>query len=403
MAIIHDTPPQFENPGDWLRYIKNEGSDLSWIIPYENHLTTVIRRGLYTPRHFDDTIALLKLIIPYFITTLFHAQKWLYILMDALIQAEGFADNKLQAELMFLVGQAHLQSGRQVSANEAFETALEHGANGALRESMVASYAGMFKLQWFDLSHPLAANAIKRALTLADQIDDLALKATLHDALAHAYIRLGENQVALGHGQMALVYASNHENKVGLGRACFTLAMIYRLIVVYFGPAVCLKHADMFLQMARSTFATVRDNWLYPLIAYETGTLLLQRGEYQAAKEWLEIALVEANNLQLQHHRAVAHHALGLVQTALKEYDAAQENLEEAIGLWVEMQNVFEHASALQALGYLYGLKGEIPAARKLLNGALRLCGELPAVPLRQTLRKNIQDSIDELPDEARS
>jgi tetratricopeptide (TPR) repeat protein len=389
-----------EHAGDWLRYIRNGGGDRSWLSPYEDHLITVTRRGIYTPPEFEDAVHLLMEIIPYFVMVLYHVDSWSLILIDALLQAQDLKYNALQVQLHRFLGEANLQQGKHQFANEAFTIARERADKGEYYEMLVASYTGLFKLQWFDLKHPTTIRFVEHALDVARHVSDLALKAKLHDALARAYVRLGETEQSLGHAQMAYIYANALKNGTEeQGRTALALATIFRHSALHQNVPHFFQHAEYFLEIARDKIAHTELAWQYSVLAYESGVLCLQLNEPETAIEWLTIALTEANMLGVQHYRAIAVHAIGLAQTQLERYPEAHNNLKTALSIWKELDNAYEQASILQAMGYLAGLRGEKAEARNYLHEARTICEGLFDIPQRERLLKHIQETMGELED----
>jgi len=396
MTSIQKPPSGPEGPGDWNRYIRNNG-DLRWLIPYEKHLASVIRKGLFRDHTFRDTILLLKQVVPYFVTNQLNVKLWLPILMDALIQAQNLKDNRLQIEVLGFLGESHIHTGRPDSALRVFMQALERANEERFPETLVAIYIGLFKMQWFDLRNPKTDEYVQDALSVAHEVDDLDLKANLHHELARAYIRMANMPNALAHAQTSYNYWQKLQNEIGIGRAAFTLAVVYRYSAFMEKMPDYLDTAEHFLNVAKERITPDEYAGQYTVLAYETGVLHLQRGNGQEALDWLGIALSKAVVLDVPHYIAISHHGIGLAQTHLRNYPEAREHLQTAIEMWKKMENSAEESSALQALGYLEGQAGHKQLARDYLNRALGVCETLSETPQRETLWKHIMDSIDEL------
>lgn len=386
---------------DWLRYIYNQGEDLGWLSAYENELVGVLRRGIYTPSEFKDAIHLLIKVFPYFITTRLHTEIWLPILISALVQAQDLKNNDLQARLSCCLGETYLKSGKHRSSHASFQLALERAAEGKTDELIVAAYTGLFRLQWFDREHLLNQTLVKHALEVTQRLDKsaLALSAALHDALAFAYVQVGDTAQAIGHAQTAYFQSLRTGIPNDIGHAAYTTAMCYRVAALFSQVKHCLTQADYFLTQARSILAQTDQKWQHVLLTYEQGILYLQSKDYEAAEQWLTLTLAEAQGLGILYHIAIAHHALGLVQTSLKKFDDARESLQQALGLWKEMNNIFEHLSLLQALGYLEGLAGNKEIALHHLTTAEEACQKLDPTTFRALLLARIRGSIVELND----
>lgn len=397
MVNLQPIPFRREPPRDWRRYLRNHEGDVRWLAHHEEQLLAVIRRGIYTPPDFKDTVYLLMEIIPSYVMVLSHGEKWSPHLMNALLQAQDLKDNNLQTQLYRYLGEANLQSGKPESATDAFTIAIERAKEGQYREMLVASYAGLFKLQWFDLSNSLAPHLVQTALEIARQIDDLALKAALHDSLARAYSRMGETQAALGHAQTAYSYWEGMHNHGQLACTALLLVTIYRNIALRHERPVCLGHAEYFLGVARQYIGTTEYTWQDTLLAYQSGVLCLQRLEHEQAEKRFRIALSKAQKLGRKDYIALTYHGLGLAETGLRTFDRARNSLHMALKYWQEMNNTYEQASVLQALGYLEGLDGQPSQGLKYLYRGRKICRGLCDTKQRRMLEEFIQATIDEI------
>src|SRR6185295_5664882 len=179
MVSFDPQSPKGERARDWLRYIRNSKDGLSWLAPYEDHLIALTRKGIYTPREFKDTAHLLMEIVPYFVLTLSHADNWVPILLSALLQAQDLKHGDLQVQIFNALGETYIKSDKHKPAYVSFEKALQRAEESQTHTEMVTSYTGLFKLQWFDLAHPITPHLVKHSLDIAQQIADLELKANL--------------------------------------------------------------------------------------------------------------------------------------------------------------------------------------------------------------------------------
>lgn len=382
---------------DWLRYIQNEGSDLSWLASHEEALISIIQRDLYRDSEFHRAYELLTLVFPYFGVMLEHLDKWSSLLMDTLLQAQSLRDNERQVQILRWIGRAHLKTAKHEASQDAFEIALERAEAGNFDEMTVAAYAGLLKLQWFDLRHSVTQQVVNHALAVVKRVSDLRLKGELYDALAFAYARIGETQRALGYGQMAYVFWDVVQDNGGIGRTAFTLAEVYRYAARYEDSDICLERALEFLEIARSNMAKTQHVWQHALIAYTQASIYFQRGQWNEAESWYRIALDEAVNMNRPQYVVVARHGLGLTQAKLGQFDNARDNLHLALEFWRGSNNIFEEADLLYGLADLEVSAANIETARQHLVAALELCSRLANVKDVAFLQGELQLMLDSL------
>jgi tetratricopeptide (TPR) repeat protein len=251
-------------------------------------------------------------------------------------------------------------------------------------------------LQWFREQEAFTPELVQTALQFAQRISNIELRASLHDALAYAYMRILDMKTAFEHAQMAYIHQLHVGASSAVGQALFTLAAVYRNTAWYTGAVHLGKRAPQLLAQAREYMTHVKRETLNTLLAYEEGLQYFQMQAYPLAVEWLQSALDEAIDSGRQHYIASSRHALGLAQTETKQYVEARRNLIAAAGVWNMMQNQFERANALHALGYLEILDKRRDLGLDYLNIAMTICEQLPHDAQVEYLRERIQQTIDE-------
>ena len=386
-----------DSVSDWLRYIKNAGEPLNWLVPYEKNLLTVLQQGLNRERQFRKSYELLTRVFPYFALSLSHTEKWSLLLRDALLMAQDIKDNELQVEVFRWMGEAYLKVGQHESARTAFSTALERAEAGQIDDMKVAVYTGLFKLQWFDLKQPLTKTLVQQALEAAQLIDDRALQADLFVALAPAYSQMMETDTALGYGQTAFAYWKSVNNHSGVGRSAYTLAAIYMHIGQIQDNKRFLNHALTYLEIARDALTHTHDKWQYPLLAYEQASIYFQLEDFEAAASWYQQSLGEAERMTSPQYVVIAQHGLGLAQARLKDYVSARHNLNSALKHWDGFKNSYEKASVLAGLADLELRANDYGLAKYYIDEGLQCVEEIQDQKRREFIRQQFQDIADRL------
>ena len=383
-----------ESVSDWLRYIKNSGESLNWLVPYENNLLLLLHNGLNRERQFRKSYELLTIVFPYFALSLSHTEQWSPLLMDALLMAQDIKDNDLQIKVFRWMGEAYLKVGLHQSARTAFSTALERAEKGHIRDMMVAVYIGLFKLQWFDLKQNITQTFVKQALDTAKDIQDRALQADLFDALATAYARLADTDIALGYGQTAFTYWTSTKNHSGMGRSAYTLASIYMQIGQIKDDKRFLNNAMTFLDISRDELARTDDMWQYPLLAYQQAGIYFQLEEFDEAASWFQQSLGEAERMNSPQYVVIAQHGLGLAQAKLGHYPSARRYLHLALDHWNELKNGYEKASVLAGLADLELRAGDKALAKHFIGEGLQSIEDVQDQKMRQFMKDQLQEIL---------
>lgn len=386
-----------ESVTDWLRYIHNAGEPLNWIAQYESNLLSVLQQGLNHERYFRKSFELLSLVFPYFALTLSHNEIWSPLLRDALLMAQDIKDNELQVNVFRWMGEAYLKTGQHESARSAFSTALERAEVGCIDDMIVLGYTGLFKLFWFDLDQIINKKLVDVALATAKQVQDKALQAGLYDALASAYVRLGDTDIALGYGQTAFVYWWSLRDHSGIGRAAYTLSAIYMHIAQLKDNKHFLSYSMSFLDIARDELARTDDVWQYPLLAYEQASIYFQLEEFEEAASWYQQSLSEAERMDSPHYTLIAQHGLGLSQSKLAQFHSARSYLKLALSRWEILKNSYEQASVLAGLADLEMRANDKASAKEYINTGLQRTEDVQDAKMRHYLQDQFQDIIVQL------
>lgn len=310
-------------------------------------------------------------------------------MFDALLNAQEVQDNELQMHIWAQMGESYYIEGKHQEALSSFETALQRARDGRTAEMMLSAYIGIIKLQSLRLDASFDAEFVKEVLALARQVEDMTLRARLHYTLAAAYAHREEIPAALEHAQMSYARWYMLKNSLEMARTAFILADIYRTVR---GP----QKAKDFLEIASLLFTQVDYNPSYCLLAYEEGLLYLEHLKYEAALQWLNIALEEALRIEHVHYIAMSYHSIAIAQIALQQYREAQANLKRALSRWEQLENPLYLANGYHALGYLEGLRGNIKYTREYLHRALESCSKIPDIALRQLTENRITETLAE-------
>lgn len=380
----------------WLDSLDSTDS-LRDILQHEDELYYIIQEGLEDPPEFHECITLLILVYPYFVKTHSHVERWRPLLLKALLPSQDIRDNELQIQLYRLMGETALLEGNGDFARRSFQIAFKRAEEKQVMEMIVATMAGLLKLQWFDIGSQLNAELIRSTLTISSQLMNKSLRAELYEALAYAYVRIGETVQGLGYAQLAYVFRFLTGDTTEIGLGAWILSLAYLRAASNHNSRPCLKNAEQFLEIAQACLAKSEYAWQYTLLTYEQGHIHLELEDYDEAEQCFAEALSEALRLQRPQYVVIAYHSLGLTQAKMAHYDEALKNLNAALEIWSSLHNLYEYANCLHALGDLEKRAGNTDAARQHLLDALSICKILPEVAQRKHLEKLINETMNEL------
>lgn len=167
---------------DWLKQLESQHQNTRWLDQNEDELYAVIAGNLYRPSEFHDAVELLMMVFQHYALVLYHAKRWSPLLLQALVQAQDLRDNEIQISILTHMGESYIAWGKNTAAREAFSIALERADDGQMKEMMLAAYIGLIRMQSVSMGDEYDANLHTQALALSYEIDNLALKATLHQS-----------------------------------------------------------------------------------------------------------------------------------------------------------------------------------------------------------------------------
>lgn len=386
-----------ESAKDWLRYIQNRNEPLSWLVPYESNLLSVLEHGLSWEPTFRESFELLTTVFSYFALTLSHTEAWPPLLRDALLMAQDIRDNDLQTTVFRWMGEAYLKVGKHEAARKAFSTALDRSETGNINDMKVAVYTGLFKLEWFDLKQNLTQTLVQQALETVKLIEDRALQADFYDALAPAYARKMDTASALGYGQTALAYWKSVNNNSGIGRTAYTLASVYIHIAQIKEDKRFLNNAISHLELARDVLSRTDEVWQYALLAYQQATIYFQLEEYESASSWFRQSLNEATNTNTPQYVVVAQHGLGLALSRLREFSQARQYLQSALKHWQELQNNYEQANVFIGLADLELSAENKELAKFYVQDGLQCAMEIADPKMRDFMKLQYEEVVGRL------
>jgi tetratricopeptide (TPR) repeat protein len=377
---------------DWLKAVQLHMEDNPWLSRNENNLHAALKDALHKPPTFHEAVELLMLVFPHYALVLFHSKRWMPLIQEAFSQAQDLRDNEMQIRILTLMGESHITGAKNSAARQAFKIALERAKDGQTQEMEMAAYIGLIRVQYINIDGDSDPELFVKALKLEKQIDDLGLKAALHEAISLAYIKAPRTTtLAIGHGQTAYVYWYRLENKLEMAKTAYILSAAYRF-------AGQLEPAKKWLERASALFEKTDYSRQHTMLAYEQGSLHLQQKDYEAAEQWLNIALEEAIQIGSVDYEACAYHGLGIAQSGLGQFAAAEKNLERALKAWETVGDRYELASAYHAIGHLHHRQKNFVTAREWFNKGLEICKGIPQQSQREFMEKHIHDTLDEIP-----
>lgn len=391
-------PKLSESVADWLRYIKNANEPtLNWLAPHEDTLFSVLQHGLNWEPEFRKAFELLTLVFPYFALSLAHIERWSPFLMDALVTAQDIKYKDLQISVFRWMGEVSLKLGKHDVARDRFVMVLERADTDDINDLKLAVYIGLLKAEWFDLKQDITQKLVKQALETVHLIQDHALVADFYNALAPAYARKMDTDVALGYGQTAFAYWMSTSNYSGIGRTAYTLAGVYVYINQLTDNKRFLNNAISYLDIARESLAHTDDVWQHPLLAYQEAVIYFQLEDYGSASSWFQQSLSEAENTNSPQYIVIAQHGLGLALSKLGQFSLARRYLRFALKRWEALKNSYEQASIFVGLADLEVSAGDKALAKSYVAEGLQYIKEIEDPKMRDFIQLQFQDVLDRM------
>lgn len=384
--------PEASNPHEWLSCLNHEPPDTGWLSRNEDVLFAGVQRGLSQTFYFHDAVELLMLVFPYYALVQMHTRRWWPLLFDALADAHNLRDSAMLVQILTRLGESYIVFGKHAEAKNAFSRAIERAHEKQIAEMLLAAYIGIIKVEITQMSDGFDDAIVQHALQLANQVNDLTLKASLEQTLAMVYVYRKETALALGHGQTAYALWQKLQNHLEMGRTAIILSQAYRISAQY-------DRSVHFLETAQEHFVKTDLARQEAVTAYEKGCLYLEQGQPSFAQEWFELALQEFKVVGMDHQIAGAAHALALAQIERNDIVNARTNLQAALHTWQDLKYWHEQANALYALGYLDFKTEQWDKARESWKQALHLCNKVPEAAFRSALEAQIIGALQELDD----
>jgi tetratricopeptide (TPR) repeat protein len=380
--------PSVKEAGIWLKRL--EDTPRPNLSPHEDELYGAVNSALNKDLSLRDGFDLLLHVYPHFALVRGQVERWLPLLLDALVRAQDIHDSEMQVRILTLAGDTHVLSSKATAAHQTFQMALQRAQEEQTPERMLDVYIGIIKLQALNPSPRFNTAFVQEVLRLEREVHDIRQTASLYQALALGYLYHGEIVQAVEYGQLAMGIWFKLADKVQIGRTACLLATSYRSDQNY-------DHASRWLELAEDQLLPTDYKAQDAVLAYEIGAVRLGLREYPAAAQWLEIALKEYQRCKLPNYVTAARHALGLAQLGLEDYEASRSNLKQALQSWRRFENHLEEANVLLVLGCLEQAANNQDAARDYLNRAADACRNLPTTALTRKLDAEIRNMLDKV------
>ncbi|PYE51148.1 HD domain-containing phosphohydrolase [Deinococcus yavapaiensis] len=218
---------------------------------------------------------------------------------------------------------------------------------------------------------PLAQEQLQAALTLADENDLRAVKATALNLLAGVDHRSGLFDEALSRLRSALQLYRDLEDKSAEAKIASNIGLLYVSRGQYSDALEYLIGAYDLLRQEVSD-ARTENNVLTNL-----GHLYLQLNEPSKAYEYLRSALELARSRQDNYVEAVVTLNIGEALVRLQDLEEAQQSFENAQRLFHAINSRWGEANALNGLGSILALRAHFDAAERAHLEAAQIAEEI--------------------------
>ncbi len=255
----------------------------------------------------------------------------------------------------FIIGGYHAEAlGVHARAVEAARMLSDQAGEGtALRNLGVA--------QWLRGQYPPAAESIKQAIAVFDNLEDMGNAGRAHNNLGLVYQAMGDSELALHHHELALALARLAKDKAAEGDVLGNLAVVYWRLGRY-------DDALRNFERDRAIAERLGDMDGIAIALGNSGEVHQRCGRYRQAVENHKNALSIYDATGNRPGQASAHTNLGTAQERLGQHEQALASHQRALAIYTDL-NEPQHLPETQAAVVLMLQRlGRIDEASELLT-----------------------------------
>ncbi|MCL5961193.1 MAG: tetratricopeptide repeat protein [Chloroflexi bacterium] len=213
--------------------------------------------------------------------------------------------------------------------------------------------------------HSVGVVQLKRALSIAEEIDDFYNIAGLNHELGTAYMNCGDPELATHHYERAAAYWRRVDNSGYLGHTLNGMG-----VVQYY-----LGHYQKALETFEEALAKAREVGYLRVEGYvlaSTGDVHRDEQRYQEAQESYESGLRIARSVEESFLVSYCLDAIGMTHLLLGDLGHAEKLIRQALDQAEERQSNYELGLFSASLGVVLCEKGELKRATSVLKQACR-------------------------------
>lgn len=371
----------------WLSTMTDYSDDRPWLQEHETTIRSILLRAMHQAFYAPQAIELLLLIYPQLAGTT--RQNWSLLLNEALLLAQGWRDNHLQARLWHYMGDTQARTYHVLSAQIAYDIARRHARDEDDPHLLLDVYSARLSLPHQCRAEDIAETKIAQMAAIAEASADRRDHARFFQAVGNAYLQRGQLEDALNYCASAHDLWGDLDERGAQAETMLTLAAIYR----HQGRP---NEAREYLNLVAALFEDQPDAAPHmAFIATERCALDHQDGATASALQQAQNAQAELNRIgdpkRKVYREGHLFHLLGQLHATQQEPLLSLSYHEAAFHRWVSLGHTYYEAIECRCLSHYLIEQGRYDLARALLERGRGLQRTLPPCPATDQLGEQLQ------------
>lgn len=266
---------------------------------------------------------------------------------------------------------------------------------------MFEIYLILLTARHLDRRNPLDDATVIEAMKLARVVSDPWCNAKLHQVLGYLYSLQHEFQRAIDYSLLSLDYWQRKNERVEQALCAITIGESYRMLArpdsdeSVISSGVEILAAVEWIERAATLFGRTSYRWQYAVAALSAASAAMQQGDYDAAVQWADQALIEYADLGSPEHLANAQYTRGLAHAYADNLDAAWGDMTAALDAWGQLGREDRLIEVEYRMSMVEGKRGDEAGAVARLEGLLARLGALEPGTWREWMEREIAGFID--------
>ena len=271
------------------------------------------------------------------------------------------------ADAEYLMASYHWRMQRYDSATFYYQKCIKKSETVSYKRGVAVAYSGLCRMNYFQGEFEKAMEDCDKCLTVALELDDMAIVPDTYIAMGNIYFRQNELNKSLRYFLKAdSLHTSRTVRPEIIGAGFQSMAGVYAGLKDY-------DKAEEFYLKANNEYEKlpIDASYFFRTTDWHLGEVYYHKKRYYEADSLLSSSFEFFTKIQDNAAAAEISVYLGLVNIERKEYTDAESYLQNGFQLHEKMNNAYESARAALELGKLYNQLNEPPKAIRFLERAM--------------------------------